>query len=67
MILAFKSRKPIGVNNKCLMITKMMMIIICCVIWSLQASSATNRMLESQSISELKAEIVSLKGLLLSR
>ncbi|XP_042607248.1 peroxisomal membrane protein PEX14 isoform X1 [Cyprinus carpio] len=32
-----------------------------------QASSATNRMLESQSISELKAEIVSLKGLLLSR
>ncbi|XP_051516315.1 peroxisomal membrane protein PEX14-like isoform X2 [Myxocyprinus asiaticus] len=32
-----------------------------------QASSATNCMLESQSISELKAEIVSLKGLLLSR
>ncbi|KAK7129043.1 hypothetical protein R3I94_017308 [Phoxinus phoxinus] len=32
-----------------------------------QASSATNRMLESQSISELKTEIVSLKGLLLSR
>lgn len=32
-----------------------------------QASSSTNRMLESQSISELKAEIVSLKGLLLSR
>ncbi|XP_016129423.1 peroxisomal membrane protein PEX14-like isoform X2 [Sinocyclocheilus grahami] len=32
-----------------------------------QASSASNRMLESQSISELKAEIVSLKGLLLSR
>jgi len=37
------------------------------VILSLQASSATNRMLESQSISELKTEIVSLKGLLLSR
>lgn len=33
----------------------------------LQASSTTNRMLESQSISELKAEITSLKGLLLSR
>ncbi|XP_051947716.1 peroxisomal membrane protein PEX14-like [Xyrauchen texanus] len=32
-----------------------------------QSSSSTNRMLESQSISELKAEIVSLKGLLLSR
>ncbi|XP_051518144.1 peroxisomal membrane protein PEX14-like [Myxocyprinus asiaticus] len=32
-----------------------------------QASSSTNRMLESQCISELKAEIVSLKGLLLSR
>ncbi|KAL7864933.1 hypothetical protein AOLI_G00163530 [Acnodon oligacanthus] len=32
-----------------------------------QASSTTNRMLESQSISELKAEIASLKGLLLSR
>ncbi|XP_036389884.1 peroxisomal membrane protein PEX14 isoform X1 [Megalops cyprinoides] len=32
-----------------------------------QASSAANRMLESQTISELKAEIVSLKGLLLSR
>ncbi|XP_062871518.1 peroxisomal membrane protein PEX14 [Trichomycterus rosablanca] len=32
-----------------------------------QASSATNQMLESQSISELKAEITSLKGLLLSR
>lgn len=32
-----------------------------------QASSSTNRMLESQSVSELKAEIVSLKGLLLSR
>ncbi|XP_052396477.1 peroxisomal membrane protein PEX14 [Carassius gibelio] len=32
-----------------------------------QTSSATNRMLESQNISELKAEIVSLKGLLLSR
>ncbi|XP_028663661.1 peroxisomal membrane protein PEX14 isoform X1 [Erpetoichthys calabaricus] len=32
-----------------------------------QTASATNRMLESQSISELKAEIVSLKGLLLSR
>ncbi|XP_056589789.1 peroxisomal membrane protein PEX14 isoform X2 [Triplophysa dalaica] len=32
-----------------------------------QASSTTNCMLESQSISELKAEIVSLKGLLLSR
>lgn len=32
-----------------------------------QASSTTNRMLESQSISELKAEITSLKGLLLSR
>ncbi|XP_066527728.1 peroxisomal membrane protein PEX14 isoform X2 [Hoplias malabaricus] len=32
-----------------------------------QASSSTNRMLESQSISELKAEIASLKGLLLSR
>ncbi|KAF4078038.1 hypothetical protein AMELA_G00194840 [Ameiurus melas] len=32
-----------------------------------QASSSTNRMLESQSISELKAEITSLKGLLLSR
>ncbi|XP_051961227.1 peroxisomal membrane protein PEX14 [Xyrauchen texanus] len=32
-----------------------------------QASSSTNCMLESQSISELKAEIVSLKGLLLSR
>ncbi|KAI5095638.1 peroxisomal membrane protein PEX14 [Silurus meridionalis] len=30
------------------------------------ASSATNRTLESQSISELKAEITSLKGLLLS-
>lgn len=66
MILGFKSRKPI-VNKKCLTLTKMMMIIICFVIWSLQASSATNRMLESQSISELKAEIVSLKGLLLSR
>lgn len=44
---------------------KTMLIIICNL--SLQASSATNRMLESQSISELKAEIVSLKGLLLSR
>lgn len=33
----------------------------------LQASSTTNRMLESQSIGELKAEITSLKGLLLSR
>ncbi|XP_033910185.2 peroxisomal membrane protein PEX14-like isoform X3 [Acipenser ruthenus] len=32
-----------------------------------QTSSAANRMLESQSINELKAEIVSLKGLLLSR
>lgn len=32
-----------------------------------QASTTTNRMLESQTISELKAEIVSLKGLLLSR
>ncbi|XP_041128871.1 peroxisomal membrane protein PEX14-like isoform X3 [Polyodon spathula] len=32
-----------------------------------QTSSAANRMLESQSISDLKAEIVSLKGLLLSR
>ncbi|XP_063064978.1 peroxisomal membrane protein PEX14 isoform X2 [Engraulis encrasicolus] len=32
-----------------------------------QASSTTNRMLESQTISDLKAEIVSLKGLLLSR
>ncbi|KAG9332786.1 hypothetical protein JZ751_014885, partial [Albula glossodonta] len=32
-----------------------------------EASSAANRMLESQAISELKAEIVSLKGLLLSR
>ncbi|XP_030624417.1 peroxisomal membrane protein PEX14 [Chanos chanos] len=32
-----------------------------------EASSATSRMLESQSISELRAEIVSLKGLLLSR
>ncbi|XP_066546747.1 peroxisomal membrane protein PEX14 isoform X2 [Amia ocellicauda] len=32
-----------------------------------EASSAANRMLESQSINELKAEIVSLKGLLLSR
>ncbi|XP_060794396.1 peroxisomal membrane protein PEX14 [Neoarius graeffei] len=31
------------------------------------ASSAANRMLESQSISEVKAEITSLKGLLLSR
>ncbi|XP_076874611.1 LOW QUALITY PROTEIN: peroxisomal membrane protein PEX14 [Brachyhypopomus gauderio] len=34
---------------------------------SSQASSTTNRMMESQSISELKAEIASLKGLLLSR
>ncbi|XP_006642148.2 peroxisomal membrane protein PEX14 isoform X2 [Lepisosteus oculatus] len=32
-----------------------------------EASSAADRMLESQSINELKAEIVSLKGLLLSR
>ncbi|MBN3287215.1 PEX14 protein, partial [Polyodon spathula] len=32
-----------------------------------ETSSAANRMLESQSISDLKAEIVSLKGLLLSR
>ncbi|KAK2825453.1 hypothetical protein Q7C36_019380 [Tachysurus vachellii] len=32
-----------------------------------QASSTTNRILESQSISELKAEVTSLKGLLLSR
>jgi len=44
-----------------------MIIIFFVVILSLQASSATNRMLESQSISELKTEIVSLKGLLLSR
>ncbi|KAK3547105.1 hypothetical protein QTP86_011766 [Hemibagrus guttatus] len=33
----------------------------------LPASSTTNRMLESQSISELKTEVASLKGLLLSR
>ncbi|XP_076132194.1 peroxisomal membrane protein PEX14 isoform X1 [Alosa pseudoharengus] len=32
-----------------------------------QASSTTNRMLESQTVNELKAEIASLKGLLLSR
>ncbi|MGH0152874.1 UNVERIFIED_CONTAM: hypothetical protein FKN15_023401 [Acipenser sinensis] len=32
-----------------------------------QTSSVANRMLESQSINDLKAEIVSLKGLLLSR
>ncbi|XP_064156915.1 peroxisomal membrane protein PEX14 isoform X1 [Anguilla rostrata] len=32
-----------------------------------QASSAAGRMLESQALSELKAEMVSLKGLLLSR
>ncbi|KAJ8378909.1 hypothetical protein AAFF_G00233430 [Aldrovandia affinis] len=32
-----------------------------------ETSSAANRMLESQAITELKAEIVSLKGLLLSR
>jgi len=50
------------------MMTNIIMIIIFfVVILSLQASSATNRMLESQSISELKTEIVSLKGLLLSR
>ncbi|KPP69377.1 hypothetical protein Z043_111875 [Scleropages formosus] len=34
---------------------------------SSEASSAAGRMLESQAVSELKAEIVSLKGLLLSR
>lgn len=32
-----------------------------------EASSATNRILDSQTVGELKAEIVSLKGLLLSR
>ncbi|XP_056130088.1 peroxisomal membrane protein PEX14 [Lampris incognitus] len=34
---------------------------------SAEASSATNRILDNQTIGELKAEIVSLKGLLLSR
>ncbi|XP_070766611.1 peroxisomal membrane protein PEX14 isoform X2 [Enoplosus armatus] len=32
-----------------------------------EASSSTNRVLDNQTVSELKAEIVSLKGLLLSR
>ncbi|XP_041656130.1 peroxisomal membrane protein PEX14 isoform X2 [Cheilinus undulatus] len=32
-----------------------------------EASSSTNRILDNQSVAELKAEIVSLKGLLLSR
>ncbi|KAM7404548.1 hypothetical protein PAMP_011889 [Pampus punctatissimus] len=32
-----------------------------------EASSATNRILDNQTVAELKAEIVSLKGLLLSR
>ncbi|XP_072222339.1 peroxisomal membrane protein PEX14 [Leuresthes tenuis] len=32
-----------------------------------EASSSTNRMLDNQTVGELKAEIVSLKGLLLSR
>lgn len=33
----------------------------------LQASSSTSRILDNQTVGELKAEIVSLKGLLLSR
>lgn len=51
-------------------LTSAVQVCVCACVWRvafLQASSSTSRILDNQTVGELKAEVASLKGLLLGR